>query len=70
MERVKEEYKALSQYIISILYHDWKQDKKRGTYDFFGEQQDRQKYNALESEGYIIWDDGWVPDYNYPAVFL
>lgn len=53
----------LSSYTTSIMFHN---DKNIG--GFIGDSGDIGELKALESQGYILWDEGWVPDYDHPAV--
>lgn len=65
VEEVKTLLYPLSSYIVSILFHDRKSNKYGG---FIGEQTDNATLRSFENEGYIKWDEGWVPDYDNPKI--
>jgi len=65
IDKTVEQLKTLPNLVISILYHDRIRNKFGG---FLGEQDDHARLTALKNEGYIIWEDGWVPDYEHSAI--
>lgn len=65
VEETKDVLKHLPRYVPSILFHARKHKSYGG---FIGEQEDLSSLKVLENEGYIIWEQGWVPDYGHQAV--
>lgn len=65
VEDARKQLKSLPNFVVSVLYHDHKKNKYRG---FYGDSDDLQNARKFESQGFVVWDDGWVPDFDHPAV--
>ncbi|MRH43327.1 hypothetical protein GH741_11620 [Aquibacillus halophilus] len=65
VKSAREQLKKLSPYVVTILYHYRKSSSIGG---FVGEQEDFAKLHALQDEGFILWDEGWEPDFEHLVV--
>lgn len=66
VEDARKQLNTLPAFVVSILYHD---NKKNKYYGFYGDTtDDLQNARKFESQGFIVWDDGWIPDFEHPAV--
>ncbi|MCA1011396.1 toll/interleukin-1 receptor domain-containing protein [Halobacillus halophilus] len=63
VKNVKEELRKLSILATSVLYHDYSKGSSTDTGYMRREEQGELK--ELESKGLIVWDEGWVPDYDH-----
>jgi len=65
VEKVNLGLRQLSIELVTVLYYQF----KNGTEGFYSnEYHNQNKFQDLESQGLIKWDDGWVPDYDHPKI--
>jgi TIR domain len=65
VENTKKELTPLSNLVTSILFHARKHRSYNG---FIGDSDDLPALRVEENKGFIKWDEGWIPDYEHPAI--
>ncbi|RED76029.1 toll/interleukin-1 receptor domain-containing protein [Cohnella phaseoli] len=63
-EEAKSILNSLPRYAVSVLYQNYKSNHE----GFFPESDDFSKLTDMESEGMVIYDSGWKPDYGHPKI--
>lgn len=65
VEKVNLGLRQLSIELVTVLYYQF----KSGAEGFYpNEYHNQNKFQDLESQGLIKWDEGWVPDYDHPKI--
>ncbi|TYS51237.1 toll/interleukin-1 receptor domain-containing protein [Bacillus infantis] len=60
--------RKLPRLVPSVIFQTYKESRERSGSGGFYSPTEQADLKRLENEGYIIWDDGWVPNDDHPRI--
>jgi hypothetical protein len=61
-------FRKLPRLVPSVLFQAYKDERQRTYNRGFYSPSERVDLDRLENEGYIEWDEGWVPNNEHPLI--